>query len=49
VLLLGVVVVGEELEAILAGADVAEDVVVEGSWVGWWCMFVACCSYGGAW
>ena len=46
--LLGVGVVGEELRTLLAGADVVEDVVVEGSRACCWPMDMACCSEGGA-
>ena len=46
--LLRVGVVGGELEAVLARADVSEDVVVEGSWAHCWSMGMACCSEGSA-
>ena len=42
--LISVDVVGRELEAVMARADVAKDVVVVGSRSYYWSMGAACCS-----
>jgi hypothetical protein len=46
--LLGVDVIGGELEAIVAGSEVARDVVAIGSRAPHWFMVTACCREGGA-